>query len=65
MYVEKEQWFTLIIVGAIFVIGINIWAAKRDAKLFNSPVYEEYIQQQLNPQLPESKWQQTHPNHHN
>jgi len=55
MYAEKEQWFTLILVGAIFVIGINIWAAKRDHKLFNSPGYDAYIQQQLNQQLLESK----------
>ena len=34
MYAEKEQWFMLLLVGSIVIVGVNVWAAKRDAKLF-------------------------------
>ena len=34
MYAEKEQWFLFIFVGVITIVSVNVWAAKRDAKLF-------------------------------
>ena len=34
MYAEKEQWFLFIFVGIITVVSVNVWAAKRDIKLF-------------------------------
>ena len=34
MYAEKEQWLLFIFVGIITVVSVNVWAAKRDIKLF-------------------------------
>ena len=34
MYAEKEQWLLFILCGIITVVSVNVWAAKRDAKLF-------------------------------
>ena len=34
MYAEKEQWFLFIFIGVITIVSVNVWAAKRDAKLF-------------------------------
>ena len=34
MYAEKEQWFLFILCGIITVVSVNVWAAKRDIKLF-------------------------------
>ena len=34
MYAEKEQWFLFIFVWVITIVSVNVWAAKRDAKLF-------------------------------
>ena len=34
MYAEKEQWFLFIFVGVITIVSVNVWAAKRDIKLF-------------------------------
>ena len=34
MYAEREQWFLFIFVGVITIVSVNVWAAKRDAKLF-------------------------------
>jgi len=34
MYAEKEQWFLFILFGVITIVSVNVWAAKRDAKLF-------------------------------
>ena len=58
MYAEKEQWFMLLLVGSIVIVGVNVWAAKRDAKLFRElerleqqeqldRQYEQVIYQQL------------------
>ena len=47
MYAEKEQWFMLLLVGTIVIVGINVFAAKRDHKMFNSPEYDEYIRDQM------------------
>ena len=34
MYAEKEQWFLFILFGVITIVSVNVWAAKRDIKLF-------------------------------
>ena len=34
MYAEKEQWFLFIFIGVITIVSVNVWAAKRDVKLF-------------------------------
>ena len=34
MYAEKEQWLLFILCGIIAVVSVNVWAAKRDIKLF-------------------------------
>ena len=48
MYVEKEQWFTFIIVGVIAIVSLNIWAAKRDIKgLQMTDQYEQPVYKQL------------------
>ena len=50
MYAEKEQWFMLLLVGSIVIVGVNVWAAKRDAKLFRELERLE-IQEQLDKQV--------------
>ena len=50
MYAEKEQWFMLLLVGSIVIVGVNVWAAKRDAKLFRELERLEQ-QEQLDKQL--------------
>ena len=58
MYAEKEQWFLFIFVGVITIVSVNVWAAKRDIKLFKEldrlerqeqldKQYEQVIYQQL------------------
>ena len=49
MYAEKEQWFMLLLVGSIVIVSVNVWAAKRDAKLFRELERIE-IQEQLDKQ---------------
>ena len=34
MYAEKEQWFLFILFGVITIVSVNVWAAKRDIRLF-------------------------------
>ena len=34
MYADKSQWFLFIFVGVITIVSVNVWAAKRDIKLF-------------------------------
>ena len=46
MYAEKEQWFMLLLVGSIVIVSVNVWAAKRDDKMFNSEAYKEYVREQ-------------------
>ena len=33
----KLQWTFFILSGLIFIVGANIWLAKRDAKMLSSP----------------------------
>ena len=49
MYAEKEQWVLFILCGIIAVVSVNVWAAKRDAKLFRELERLE-IQEQLDKQ---------------
>ena len=44
MYAEKEQWFLFILFGVITIVSVNVWAAKRDIKLFRE--YERLQQQE-------------------
>ena len=46
MYAEKEQWFAFILIGTIVVVGINVFAAKRDHKLFKELDRLEQIEKQ-------------------
>ena len=50
MYAEKEQWFLFILFGVITIVSVNVWAAKRDAKLFRELERLE-IQEQLDQQV--------------
>ena len=50
MYAEKEQWLLFILCGIIAVVSVNVWAAKRDAKLFRELERLE-IQEQLDQQV--------------
>ena len=34
MYAEKEQFLLLLFFGVITIVSVNVWAAKRDIKLF-------------------------------
>ena len=55
MYVDKSQWFLFIFVGVITVVSVNVWAAKRDIKLFRELERLEQIEKQQEPvykQLP-------------
>ena len=46
MYAEKEQWFLFIFVGVITIVSVNVWAAKRDIKLFRELERLEQIEKQ-------------------
>ena len=50
MYAEKEQWFLFIFVGIITVVSVDVWAAKRDIKLFRE--LERLEMQEQYKQLP-------------
>ena len=39
----KLQWTFFILSGLIFIVGANIWLAKRDAKMLSSPPQSEEI----------------------
>lgn len=47
MYVEKEQWLTLLLVGTIFIVSVNIWAIKRDRKGIDALQESEIVYQQI------------------
>ena len=46
MYAEKEQWFLFILFGVITIVSVNVWAAKRDIKLFQELERLEQIDKQ-------------------
>tara|TARA_E500000331_G_C16606721_1_gene434055 strand:+ start:147 stop:332 length:186 start_codon:yes stop_codon:yes gene_type:complete len=55
MYAEKEQWFLFILFGVITIVSVNVWAAKRDIKLFRELERLEQLEQIKTPvykQLP-------------
>ena len=56
MYAEKEQWLLFILCGIITVVSVNVWAAKRDIKLFKElerlERQEQLDQQTVYKQLP-------------
>ena len=55
MYAEKEQWFLFILFGVITIVSVNVWAAKRDAKLFRELErleQQEQIKKPIYQQLP-------------
>ena len=56
MYVDKSQWFLFIFVGVITVVSVNVWAAKRDIKLFRElerlEMQEQLDKQAVYKQLP-------------
>ena len=37
----KLQWTFFTLSGLIFIVGVNIWAAKRDAKMLSIPPQSE------------------------
>ncbi len=37
----KLQWTLVTVSGLIFIVGANIWAAKRDYKMLSSPPQSE------------------------
>ena len=57
MYAEKEQWFLFIFVGVITIVSVNVWAAKRDAKLFRELERLEQ-QEQLDRQYEQEQYKQ-------
>ena len=46
MYADKSQWFLFIFVGVITIVSVNVWAAKRDIKLFKELERLEQIEKQ-------------------
>ena len=46
MYVDKSQWLLFILCGIITVVSVNVWAAKRDIKLFKELERLEQIEKQ-------------------
>ena len=55
MYAEKEQFLLLLFLGVITIVSVNVWAAKRDIKLFKELERLEQIEKQQEPvykQLP-------------
>ena len=59
MYAENEQWLLFIFVGIITVVSVNVWAAKRDIKLFRElerlemqEQFDRQYEQEVYKQLP-------------
>ena len=59
MYAEKEQWFLFILCGIITIVSVNVWAAKRDIKLFRElerlemqEQFDRQYEQEVYKQLP-------------
>ena len=49
---SKLQWTILTLSGIIFVLSVNIWAAKRDHKLLESYTQSEQITYKQLPVIP-------------
>ena len=52
----KIQWTMLTVSGIMFIVGVNVWAAKRDAKLLETYTESSVIYKQL-PVIPYSESQ--------
>ena len=51
---SKLQWTLLTLSGIIFVLSVNVWAAKRDHKLLETYTQSDVIYKQL-PVIPFSE----------
>ena len=51
---SKLQWTLLTLSGIIFVVSVNVWAAKRDHKLLETYTQSDVIYKQL-PVIPFSE----------
>ena len=51
---NKLQWTMLTLSGIIFVVSVNVWAAKRDHKLLETYTQSDVIYKQL-PVIPFSE----------
>ena len=51
---SKLQWTILTLSGIIFVLSVNVWAAKRDHKLLETYTQSDVIYKQL-PVIPFSE----------
>ena len=49
---SKLQWSLLSLSGLIFILSVNIWAAKRDHKLLESYTQSEQITYKQLPVIP-------------
>ena len=59
MYVDKSQWLLFILCCIITVVSVNVWAAKRDIKLFRElerlemqEQFDRQYEQEVYKQLP-------------
>ena len=52
----KLQWTMLTLSGIMFILSVNVWAAKRDAKLLETYTESSVIYKQL-PVIPYSESQ--------
>ena len=53
---NNTQWTMLTISGIMFIVSVNVWAAKRDAKLLETYTESSVIYKQL-PVIPYSESQ--------
>ena len=49
---SKLQWTLLTIGGIMFILSVNVWAAKRDHKLLESYTNSEQVQYKQLPVIP-------------
>ena len=49
---NNMQWTLLTISGIMFVLSVNVWAAKRDHKLLESYTNSEQVQYKQLPVIP-------------
>ena len=52
---NKLQWTLLTISGIMFVVSVNVWAAKRDHKLLESYTQSEQVTYKQLPVIPFSE----------
>ena len=49
---SKLQWTLFTFTGIIFIVSVNVWAAKRDHKLLESYTQSEQVQYKQLPVIP-------------